>query len=124
MTSDFQVACPHRRRTSLGGRCGECEIERPLRGCRARAYGMESCLKNSLDRVTVEEVELIRAGMPTPRCLVEVEPRWVAMKQREEAVAVNPCTRDARWDPDARPKACFYPVTVWLFPCILNRRRN
>jgi AdoMet-dependent heme synthase len=139
-----------RRRTSLGGRCGECEMNGHCGGCRARAYGMtgdlmaedplcthtpgtfagspllapsrqrfgepgsvtsgtlsppvieygaespmtiawddaaaarmkkipafvrgmvmraveESCLKNGLDRVTVEELERIRARMPTPK---------------------------------------------------------
>jgi radical SAM protein with 4Fe4S-binding SPASM domain len=29
-----------RRRTSLGGRCGECELNGQCGGCRARAYGM------------------------------------------------------------------------------------
>src|SRR5512134_2326785 len=29
-----------RRRTSLGGRCGECELNAHCGGCRARAYGM------------------------------------------------------------------------------------
>ncbi len=29
-----------RRRTSLGGRCGECELNEQCGGCRARAYGM------------------------------------------------------------------------------------
>ncbi len=29
-----------RRRTSLGGRCGECEMNAQCGGCRARAYGM------------------------------------------------------------------------------------
>jgi radical SAM protein with 4Fe4S-binding SPASM domain len=29
-----------RRRTSLGGRCGECELNSHCGGCRARAYGM------------------------------------------------------------------------------------
>src|SRR5206468_11688454 len=29
-----------RRRTSLGGRCGECEMNGHCGGCRARAYGM------------------------------------------------------------------------------------
>jgi radical SAM protein with 4Fe4S-binding SPASM domain len=29
-----------RRRTSLGGRCGECEMNGQCGGCRARAYGM------------------------------------------------------------------------------------
>ena len=134
-----------RRRTSLGGRCGECEMNGHCGGCRARAYGMtgdlmaedplcthtpgkfagspllrhaggrafdagssgapaieygtespptiawddaaaarmkkipafvrgmviraveESCRKNGLDRVTVEELERIRARMPTPK---------------------------------------------------------
>jgi len=131
-----------RRRTSLGGRCGECEMNGHCGGCRARAYGMsgdvmaedplcthipgkfagaplltlrspapvsagataieygaeapksiawddeaaarmkkipafvrgmvvgaveESCRKNGLDRVTVEELEKIRARMPTPK---------------------------------------------------------
>jgi len=131
-----------RRRTSLGGRCGECELSGHCGGCRARAYGMsgdlmaedplcthtpgtfagaplltvqgrasdaaslgppaleygrespttiawdddaaarmkkipafvrgmvtraveESCRKNGLDRVTVDELERIRARMPT-----------------------------------------------------------
>ena len=139
-----------RRRTSLGGRCGACEMNGHCGGCRARAYGMtgdlmaedplcthtpgkfagspllapafaprgfgepalarwaplaieygaespttiawddaaaarmkkipafvrgmvvkaveESCRKSGLDRVTVEELERIRARMPTPRC--------------------------------------------------------
>jgi AdoMet-dependent heme synthase len=130
-----------RRRTSLGGRCGECEMNAHCGGCRARAYGMtgdmmsedplcthtpgtfagspllvvskpspserlralhygadpapsiawddaaharmkkvpafvrgmvvraveESCRKRGLDRVTVEELEQIRARMPTPK---------------------------------------------------------
>ena len=134
-----------RRRASLGGRCGECELNGHCGGCRARAYGMtgdvmaedplcthtlgkfagspvllarrsfsegggargaqaieyglaspktiawddaaaermkkipafvrgmvvgaveESCRKNGLDRVTVEELERIRARMPTPK---------------------------------------------------------
>ena len=136
-----------RHRTSLGGRCGACEINGHCGGCRARAYGMtgelmaedplcthtpgtfaasqlltlrgvgepalsersepqraieygpesprtiawddaaaarmknvpafvrgmvvraveESCRKGGLDRVTVEELERIRARMPTPK---------------------------------------------------------
>jgi radical SAM protein with 4Fe4S-binding SPASM domain len=131
-----------RRRASLGGRCGECEMNAHCGGCRARAYGMtgdlmaedplcthtpgkfagspllappsplrrfgeapvieygpgapptiawdeaaaermkrvpafvrgmvvraveETCRKNGLDRVTVDELERIRARMPTPK---------------------------------------------------------
>jgi radical SAM protein with 4Fe4S-binding SPASM domain len=133
-----------RRRSALGGRCGECELSGHCGGCRARAFGMtgdlmaedplcthtpgkfvgspllaiqrpgqssgalwsrtiqyggespqtiawddaaaermkkipafvrgmvvkaveESCRKNGLDRVTVEELERIRARMPTPK---------------------------------------------------------
>jgi radical SAM protein with 4Fe4S-binding SPASM domain len=130
-----------RRRSSLGGRCGACEMNAQCGGCRARAYGMtgdlmaedplcthtpgkfigspllvlrgadrvgppplieygggspttvawddaaaermkripafvrgmvisaveESCRKSGLDRVTVEELERIRARMPTPK---------------------------------------------------------
>ena len=131
-----------RRRTSLGGRCGECEMNGHCGGCRARAFGMtgdvmaedplcthvpgkfagaplltlrgpaavsvgataieygaeapktiawddaaaermkkipafvrgmvigaveESCRKNGLDRVTIDELERIRARMPTPK---------------------------------------------------------
>jgi len=124
-----------RRRASLGGRCGACEMNAQCGGCRARAYGMtgdlmaedplcthtpgtfagsplltlqrpaaveygrqpsttiawdddaaarmkripafvrgmvtkaveEACRKNGLQRVTVEELERIRARMPTPK---------------------------------------------------------
>jgi len=133
-----------RHRSSLGGRCGECELNGQCGGCRARAFGMtgdlmaedplcthtpgtfagspllaiqgrapalaalgppaiqygpespatlawddgaaermkkvpvfvrgmvvraveESCRKSGLDRVTVEELERIRARMPTPK---------------------------------------------------------
>jgi radical SAM protein with 4Fe4S-binding SPASM domain len=130
-----------RRRTSLGGRCGACEMNAHCGGCRARAYGMtgdlmaedplcthtpgtfagspllappgsgadagvptveygpespatiawddaaaarmkkipafvrgmvvraveDTCRKSGLDRVTVEELERIRARMPTPK---------------------------------------------------------
>jgi radical SAM protein with 4Fe4S-binding SPASM domain len=135
-----------RRRASLGGRCGECEMNAHCGGCRARAYGMtgdvmaedplcthipgrfaaspllmqslprrsaegekagpaaieygvaspttlawddgaaermkkipafvrgmvvkaveDSCRRNGLDRVTVEELERIRERMPTPK---------------------------------------------------------
>jgi len=132
-----------RRRASLGGRCGACEMNAQCGGCRARAYGMtgdlmaedplcthtpgtfagspllvlrgpassptpgvsaieygaeapktiewdaaaaermkkipafvrgmvtkaveESCRKNGVGRVTVEELERIRARMPTPK---------------------------------------------------------
>jgi len=154
-----------RRRTSLGGRCGECEMNGHCGGCRARAYGMtgdlmaedplcthtpgtftgspllerqtavsyvtgfgppsplrgfgetppmieyggespktiawddaaaermkkipafvrgmvvgaveESCRKNGLDRVTVEELERIRARMPTPKIFGSVPPESV-----------------------------------------------
>ena len=130
-----------RRRASLGGRCGECEMNGHCGGCRARAFGMtgdlmsedplcthtpgtfaasplltlrgpanapraieygrespatiawdadatarmkkvpafvrgmviraveESCRKSGLDRVTVDELERIRARMPTPKML-------------------------------------------------------
>ena len=143
-----------RRRTSLGGRCGECEMNGHCGGCRARAYGMtgdlmaedslcthtpgtfagspllaiqgrasvsgasgapgiqygpespttiawddaaaarmkkipafvrgmvitaveDSCRKNGLDRVTVEELERIRARMPTPKIFGEVPPQSI-----------------------------------------------
>jgi radical SAM protein with 4Fe4S-binding SPASM domain len=120
-----------RRRSSLGGRCGACEMNGHCGGCRARAFGMtgdlmaedplcthtpgtfagsplltpvieyggespatipwddaaaermkkipafvrgmvirsveETCRKNGLDRVTVDELERIRARMPTPK---------------------------------------------------------
>jgi radical SAM protein with 4Fe4S-binding SPASM domain len=123
-----------RRRTALGGRCGECEMNAQCGGCRARAFGMtgdlmaedplcthtpgrfvgspllktrrptieygpetaatiawdddasermkripafvrgmvtkaveDTCRKNGLSRVTVEELEKIRARMPTPK---------------------------------------------------------
>jgi radical SAM protein with 4Fe4S-binding SPASM domain len=125
-----------RQRTSLGGRCGDCEMNAHCGGCRARAYGMtgelmaedplcthtpgrfaghpmlvikqpapalhygaeatqtidwddgaaermkripafvrgmvvkaveDSCRKRGLSRVTVEELEAIRARMPTPK---------------------------------------------------------
>ena len=123
-----------RQRASLGGRCGDCEMNAHCGGCRARAYGMtgdlmaedplcthvpgkfagspllvvrrpeieygsgspstiawdedaaermkkipafvrgmvtraveETCRKNGLDRVTVDELEKIRARMPTPK---------------------------------------------------------
>ncbi len=132
-----------RRRDSLGGRCGECELNAQCGGCRARAYGMtgdlmaedplcthtpgtfagyrlaaardaasatgaaspvivygdasratiawdddatarmkkipafvrgmvvkaveESCRRNGIDRVTAQELERIRARMPTPK---------------------------------------------------------
>ena len=138
-----------RRRTSLGGRCGACEMNGHCGGCRARAYGMtgdlmaedplcthtpgkfagapllairgvagtqgphtieygrespttiawddaaaarmknipafvrgmvvraveESCRKGGLDRVTVEELERIRARMPTPKIFGQVGSR-------------------------------------------------
>ena len=123
-----------RQRTSLGGRCGECEMNGHCGGCRARAYGMtgdvmaedplcthtpgkfagspllvlrrpaieygpatpstiawddaaaarmkkipafvrgmvvkaveESCRRNGIGLVTAEELEKIRARMPTPK---------------------------------------------------------
>jgi AdoMet-dependent heme synthase len=124
-----------RRRASLGGRCGACEMNAHCGGCRARAYGMtgdlmaedplcthtpgkfagsplltvqrpnfieygaqspatiawddaaaarmkkipafvrgmvvraveDSCRKNGISRVTAEELERIRARMPTPK---------------------------------------------------------
>ena len=124
-----------RRRASLGGRCGECEMAAQCGGCRARAYGMtgdlmaedplcthtpgtfaaspllalsrpaaveygqqppptiawdddaaarmkkipafvrgmvtkaveDACRRNGLQRVTVDELERIRARMPTPK---------------------------------------------------------
>jgi AdoMet-dependent heme synthase len=121
-----------RRRTSLGGRCGECEMNGHCGGCRARAFGMtgdlmaedplcthtpgefagspllairgsgyglessatiawdddaaarmkkipafvrgmvvkaveDSCRRNGIGRVTAEELEKIRARMPTPK---------------------------------------------------------
>jgi radical SAM protein with 4Fe4S-binding SPASM domain len=144
-----QLFADIRRRSSLAGRCGECEMNAQCGGCRARAYGMtgdvmaedplcthtpgrfvssplllarrspggggarysttpgtvaieygaeasttiawddaaaermkkvpmfvrgmvvkaveDSCRKNGLDRVTVEELERIRARMPTPK---------------------------------------------------------
>jgi len=142
--SSSELFADIRRRSSLGGRCGECEMNAHCGGCRARAYGMtgdfmaedplcthtpgrfagspllalqgfatmspalgtrtiqygpespptiawddaanermkkipafvrgmvvraveDTCRKNGLDRVTVEELERIRARMPTPK---------------------------------------------------------
>ena len=129
-----------RQRASLGGRCGECEMNGHCGGCRARAFGMtgdlmaedplcthtpgkfagspllvlrkpaleygpatpstiawdndasermkkvpafvrgmvvraveETCRKNGLSRVTVEELERIRARMPTPKMFGSAE---------------------------------------------------
>ena len=133
-----------RARTSLGGRCGACELNGRCGGCRARAYGMtgdvmaedplcthtpgtftdapqlaqlallarrgaeyglespktiawdddatermkrvpafvrgmvvkaveDSCRKNGIGRVTVEELERIRARMPTPKFFGKTE---------------------------------------------------
>jgi AdoMet-dependent heme synthase len=152
-----------RLRSSLGGRCGECELNAHCGGCRARAYGMtgdlmaedplcthtpgkfagspllaiqgpatatgaprmiqyggeaaptiawddaanermkkipafvrgmvvraveESCRKNGLDRVTVEELERIRARMPTPKIFGKGASAFV------EATADKPQRRD------------------------------
>jgi len=130
-----------RQRASLGGRCGECEMNGHCGGCRARAYGMtgdlmaedplcthtpgkfagspllvlqkpaieygsesaatiaweddasarmkkipafvrgmvmraveDSCRKNGLSRVTVDELERIRARMPTPKIFGAAKP--------------------------------------------------
>jgi radical SAM protein with 4Fe4S-binding SPASM domain len=141
--TDSELFTGIRRRSSLGGRCGACEMNAHCGGCRARAYGTtgdvmavdplcthtpgkfagspllglqaagattggpartiqygaptattidwdapaaermkkipafvrgmviraveESCRKNGLERVTVEELERIRARMPTPK---------------------------------------------------------
>jgi radical SAM protein with 4Fe4S-binding SPASM domain len=147
--TDSELFTGVRQRSSLGGRCGECEMNAHCGGCRARAYGMtgdlmaedplcthtpgkfvgsplltppsplrgfgeaasakfgartieygpespttiawdeaadarmkkipafvrgmvmraveDSCRRNGLDRVTVEELERIRARMPTPK---------------------------------------------------------
>jgi len=129
-----QLFADIRRRSSLGGRCGECEMNGQCGGCRARAFGMtgdlmaedplcthtpgrfagspllsvrpapiqyglespatiewddaaaermkkipafvrgmvtkaveDTCRRNGLDRVTVDELERIRARMPTPK---------------------------------------------------------
>jgi radical SAM protein with 4Fe4S-binding SPASM domain len=141
-----------RRRASLGGRCGACEMNAQCGGCRARAYGMtgdlmaedplcthtpgqfagspllvphgrtvspgepgaraieygpespatiawddaaaarmnkipafvrgmvvraveESCRRNGISRVTAEELERIRARMPTPKLFGQVPPQ-------------------------------------------------
>jgi AdoMet-dependent heme synthase len=150
-----------RRRSSLGGRCGACEMNAHCGGCRARAYGMtgdlmaedplcthipgrfagsplltlrgpvpadapaplaleygsespatiawddgaaarmkripafvrgmvvkaveESCRRNGLSRVTVEELERIRARMPTPKFFGEgaAQARPTAAKRGE-----------------------------------------
>lgn len=130
--SSSEVFTGIRQRSSLGGRCGACELNGRCGGCRARAYGMtgdlmaedplcthtpgkfaaapllalrdtaygpesartiawdddanermkrvpafvrgmvvraveDSCRKNGIGRVTVEELERIRARMPTPK---------------------------------------------------------
>jgi radical SAM protein with 4Fe4S-binding SPASM domain len=135
--SSSQLFNDVRRRSSLGGRCGACEMNGHCGGCRARAYGMtgdlmaedplcthtpgtfagspllkvgtpapaaiqygvdaqptiawdaaaeermkripafvrgmvtraveDSCRKHGISRVTVEELEKIRARMPTPK---------------------------------------------------------
>lgn len=131
--SSSEVFSGIRQRSSLGGRCGACELNGRCGGCRARAYGMtgdlmaedplcthtpgkfaeapllssirgaeygpesaktiawdddanermkrvpafvrgmvvraveESCRKNGIGRVTIEELERIRARMPTPK---------------------------------------------------------
>ena len=155
-----------RRRASLGGRCGECEMNGHCGGCRARAYGMtgdlmaedplcthtpgkfagspllaitaclrrgglgspaieygpespptiawddaaaarmkripafvrgmvmraveESCRKGGLDRVTVEELERIRARMPTPKMFGSGDPNSSARCRRNQFRTQSP----------------------------------
>ena len=47
-----------------------------VRGMVVRAVE-ESCRKNGLDRVTVEELERIRARMPTPKLFGQVPPHSI-----------------------------------------------
>jgi hypothetical protein len=47
-----------------------------VRGMVVRAVE-ESCRKNGLDRVTVEELERIRARMPTPKIFGDVPPQSI-----------------------------------------------
>src|SRR4029434_3381106 len=63
-----------RRRTSLGGRCGECEMNGHCGGCRARAYGMTSDLMaedplctHTPGTVAGAPLLLVRRGTPAPR---------------------------------------------------------
>ena len=156
-----------RRRTSLGGRCGACEMNGHCGGCRARAYGMtgdvmaedplcthipgtfagspllavrggapasgafpsraieygqgspptiawddaaaermkkipafvrgmvvkaveDSCRRNGIDRVTAEELEKIRARMPTPKLFgVGAPPARPAGAERGDGVPAS-----------------------------------
>ena len=59
-----------------------------VRGMVVRAVE-ESCRKNGLDRVTVEELERIRARMPTPKIFGQSEARTA------RPVWLYPCTDPA-----------------------------
>ncbi len=53
-----------------------------VRGMVVRAVE-ESCRKSGLDRVTVEELERIRARMPTPKIFGQVEEQPHSEKAQE-----------------------------------------
>jgi radical SAM protein with 4Fe4S-binding SPASM domain len=54
-----------RRRTSLGGRCGECELNSRCGGCRARAYGMTGDLMAEDPLCTHTPGKFARSPLPT-----------------------------------------------------------
>src|SRR4029078_1604798 len=82
-----------RRRTSLGGRCGACEMNTQCGGCRARAYGMTGDVMAEDALCTHQRGPF--ASVPPP-----------AVEYGTPAAAPSPgdASGDVEWDADARAR--------------------
>lgn len=84
--NDSELFIAIRRRTELGGRCGECELQAHCGGCRARAYGMTG------DFMAEDPFCTHRPGS-LPKALKLEAPTAVRYGEKE--------IRSIAWDPEA-----------------------
>ncbi len=84
--NDSELFTSIRRRTELGGRCGECELQAHCGGCRARAYGITG------DFMAEDPFCTHRPGS-LPKALKLEAPAAVRYGEKE--------TRSIAWEPEA-----------------------
>jgi radical SAM protein with 4Fe4S-binding SPASM domain len=110
-----------RRRTSLGGRCGACEMNGHCGGCRARAYGMSGDLMAEDPLCThtpgkfVGSPLLSRGGPPSPLQGFEGGPKGPPYMASRSPLAIeygleSPAT--VAWDDEAAERMKRIPAFV------------
>ena len=87
-----------RQRTSLGGRCGECEMNAHCGGCRARAYGMTGDVMAEDPLCTHTPGQVRRVPTAHARCAAKAGPAepWRGARREATGLTSSMATRRRR----------------------------